>query len=381
MFYRYLMQKYSGTIIKSLLLILLLSGISEAVDQRLGGTKKAIKKTDLLLPLLREGFPVIDRKAKLVRHPKDNRWFLVFEPFITDLSAKDNKESDSNSPARQGDLIKRAASVKPKPAGRSVSPPEAQVKNLLKGDELFTWPMEVLPGKWLTAMTRVTGNKAELSTIFRVWGEVTVYRDRNFILPNLVATDKLFGQSVSGLSDLKGKKAVGGLERPFGGVSGKKSSDTNVKQTEEKLRMSEKLRKMLLTVPRTHVLGLPEETQAHKPSRGQVKKSGPDSSSGISIGRGNRGKWKDGSLVVDRVGRLIFDPQGGRFQFTFEADGTALAEPPIIIHPNLLLEEMEKSAGTNIKYRITGQVSKYRDKHYILMRKVLIRHGTGNLGK
>ena len=413
MFCRYLMKKYSGTmtpaskvlcpldfgalalllrrfsdfwrlhqiIVKSLLLILLLSGISEAVDQPLGGTKKAIKKTDLLLPLLREGFPVIDRKAKLVRHPKDNRWFLVFEPFVTDSSVRDNKESNSDSPARQGDLIKRAASVKPKPAGRSVSSPEAQVKDLLRGDELFTWPMEVLPGKWLTAMTRVTGNKVDLSITFRVWGEVTVYRDRNFILPNLVATDKLFGQSVSGLSDLKGKKAVGGLERPFGGVSGGKSSDTNAKQTEEKLRMSGKLRKMLLTVPRTHVLGLPEEVQAREQSRGQVKKSGPDSSSGISIGSGNRGKWKDGSLIVDRVGRLIFDPQGGRFQFTFEADGAALAEPPVIIHPNLLLEEMEKSAGTNIKYRITGQVSKYRDKHYILMRKVLIRHGTGNLGK
>ncbi|MCK5270204.1 MAG: hypothetical protein KAJ46_05435, partial [Sedimentisphaerales bacterium] len=213
-----------------------------------------------------------------------------------------------------------------------------------------------------------------------VWGEITVYRDRNFILPNLVATDKLFGQSVSGLSTSK-KKATGGLERPFGGVSGKKTADTNAKQTEEKLRMSEKLRKMLLTVPRTHVLGLPEETQAHKPSRGQVKKSGTGSLSEISIGRGHRGKWKDGSLIVDRVGRLIFDPQGGRFQFTFEADGAALAEPPIIIHPNLLLKEMERSVGTNIKYRITGQVSKYRDKHYILMRKVLIRHGTGNLGK
>ena len=373
------MKKYSGTIIKSLLLTLLLTGISEAVDQPLGGTKKPIKKTDLLLPLLREGFPVIDRKAKLVRHPKDNRWFLVFEPFITDSSVKGNKESDSNSPAQQADLIKRAASVRPKPAGRSVSPPEAQVKELLRGDELFTWPMEVLPGKWLTAMTRVTGNKVDLSITFRIWGEVTVYRDRNFILPNLVATDKLFGQSVSGLSTSKKKKATGGLKSPFGGVSGKKTSDTNAKQTEEKLRMSEKLRKMLLTVPRTHVLGLPEETQGSKQSRGQVKESGTGSSSGISIGSGRRGKWKDGSLIVDRVGRLIFDPQGGRFQFTFEADGAALAEPPIIIHPNLLLEEMEKSAGTNIKYRITGQVSKYRDKHYILMRKVLIRHGTGNL--
>jgi len=373
------MKKYSAIIVKSLLLTLLLTAISEAVDQPPGGTKKPTKKTELLLPLLREGFPVIDRKAKLVRHPKDNRWFLVFEPFITDSSAKDNKESDSNSPARQGDLIKRAASVKPKPAGRSISDPEAQIKDLLRGDESFTWPMEVLPGKWLTAMTRVTGNKVDLSITFRVWGEVTVYRDRNFILPNLVATDKLFGDSVSRLSDHKGKKAVGSLERPFGGVSGKKSPDTNVKQTEEKLRMSEKLRKILLTVPRTHVLYLPAEVQEQKQK--QVEKSGTDSSSGISIGSGRRGKWKDGSLIVDRVGRLIFDPQDGRFQFVFEADGATLAEPPIIIHPNLLLEEMEKSTGINIKYRITGQVSKYRDKYYILLRKVLIRHGTGNLGK
>ena len=364
--------------LQSLLLILLLAGVSEAADQPSGGTKKAAKKAELLLPLLREGFPVIDRKAKLVRHPKDNRWFLVFEPFVTGSSAKDNKKNNSNSSVGRGDLIKRTASVKPKPADRSVSDPESQIKDLIRGDELFTWPMEVLPGKWLTAMTRVTGSKVDLSTTFRVWGEVTVYRDRNFILPNLVATDSLFGRSVSKLSARKKKTTVGSLERALGGVNGKKSSDTNIKQTEEKLRMSEKLRNILLTVPRTHVLNLPEETREQE--TGQVKKSSPASPSGISIGAGHRGKWKDGSLIVDRVGRLTFDPQDGFFQFVFEADA-GLAEPPIIIHPNLLLEEMENSTGTNITYRITGQVSKYRDKYYILMRKVLIRHGTGNLGK
>ena len=50
---------------------------TEKTDQ---GKKPADK--NLILPLLREEFPIVDRKAKLVRHPRDNRWFLAFEPFI-----------------------------------------------------------------------------------------------------------------------------------------------------------------------------------------------------------------------------------------------------------------------------------------------------------
>ena len=36
--------------------------------------------------LLVEGFQIIDRKAKLVQHPLDNRWFLVFETFAKYVS-------------------------------------------------------------------------------------------------------------------------------------------------------------------------------------------------------------------------------------------------------------------------------------------------------
>ena len=58
----------------------------------------------------------------------------------------------------------------------------------IKGLGRFNRPIEVLPGKVLTAMTKVTGNKVDLSLTFRVWGELTTYRKRNFILPAMAYT-------------------------------------------------------------------------------------------------------------------------------------------------------------------------------------------------
>ena len=44
-------------------------------------------------------------------------------------------------------------------------------------------------------------------------------------------------------------------------------------------------------------------------------------------------------------------------------------------------EEMIDKTSQPIKYRITGQISKYQGQSYMLLRKALIVYDMGNLGK
>src|SRR5512133_2117936 len=51
---------------------------------------------------------------------------------------------------------------------------------------------------------------------------------------------------------------------------------------------------------------------------------------------------REGTYVVDRVGRLTPSSDGQQMEFHFEADGKAMYDPPIILLPNLKLMAMEK---------------------------------------
>src|SRR3954466_9748919 len=56
---------------------------------------------------------------------------------------------------------------------------------------------------------------------------------------------------------------------------------------------------------------------------------------------------REGSYVIRRVGRLTRTAETGQFEFTYEADGSALKDPPMIILPNLKLTQMENAVKTN----------------------------------
>src|SRR5262249_47312947 len=83
---------------------------------------------------------------------------------------------------------------------------------------------------------------------------------------------------------------------------------------------------------------------------------------------------REGDSVVDRVGRLNKGPDG-QFEFTFDSDGKNLQDPPMVILPNLALYRMETavtSASRDLKFRISGQVTEYKGKNYILIDKVVV---------
>ena len=83
---------------------------------------------------------------------------------------------------------------------------------------------------------------------------------------------------------------------------------------------------------------------------------------------------REGSYVLNRRGRLTRTAEG-QFEFTFEADGSALKDPPMIILPNVKLTQMETAVKTNsrdLKFRMSGMVTEYNGRNYVLMEQVVV---------
>ena len=84
---------------------------------------------------------------------------------------------------------------------------------------------------------------------------------------------------------------------------------------------------------------------------------------------------REGSLIVDRTGRFVRNNDGQQWEFVFDSDGRALKDPPVVVLPNLTMMAMENYAtGTSreLRFRITGEVTEYRGRNYVLLRKAVV---------
>jgi hypothetical protein len=84
---------------------------------------------------------------------------------------------------------------------------------------------------------------------------------------------------------------------------------------------------------------------------------------------------REGSYIVDRTGRLTRSSTGQPPELTFDSDGKALQDPPMIILPNLMLMRMEKAVSDNardLRFKVTGMVTEYNGRNYILLEKVVV---------
>jgi hypothetical protein len=84
---------------------------------------------------------------------------------------------------------------------------------------------------------------------------------------------------------------------------------------------------------------------------------------------------REGTEIVDRVGRLLKTPDGTQEELSFESDGRAMHDPPMIILPNLMLVLMENRAAgalSDPRFRVSGMVTEYRGRNYILLEKVVV---------
>jgi hypothetical protein len=91
----------------------------------------------------------------------------------------------------------------------------------------------------------------------------------------------------------------------------------------------------------------------------------PDASTGAVM--------REGTFIVDRVGRLTRSTEGRQMEFTFDADGRNMTDPPVILLPNQNLMKMEAAVSGNrqdLRFRITGEVTEYNGRNYVLLQKV-----------
>jgi hypothetical protein len=84
---------------------------------------------------------------------------------------------------------------------------------------------------------------------------------------------------------------------------------------------------------------------------------------------------REGTYIVDRTGRLTKSADGQSNELTFDADGKALRDPPMLILPNLKLMQMEnavQSSSRDLRFKVTGIVTEYKGRNYILLEKVVV---------
>ncbi len=79
---------------------------------------------------------------------------------------------------------------------------------------------------------------------------------------------------------------------------------------------------------------------------------------------------RDGQYITRRTGRLVKDEKTGQWLFVFDADGKDMKDPPMVILPNLYLQSMEQMTekGTKpIRFNISGEVTEYQGKNFLLI--------------
>lgn len=89
---------------------------------------------------------------------------------------------------------------------------------------------------------------------------------------------------------------------------------------------------------------------------------------------------REGSYIWNRPGRLLFNDPLHEWIFVFQSDGAGLTEPPLIMLPCHLLQRMQtRSAhqGTEIKFRVSGEITQFKGRNYLFTTYVEVAHNLG----
>jgi len=84
---------------------------------------------------------------------------------------------------------------------------------------------------------------------------------------------------------------------------------------------------------------------------------------------------REGSFIVDRMGRLSRGSDGRTWEFSFEADGSVMSDPPVVLIPNLKLMAMEDAIAAenlDLRFRVTGMLTEYHGRNHLMLEKVVV---------
>jgi hypothetical protein len=89
-------------------------------------------------------------------------------------------------------------------------------------------------------------------------------------------------------------------------------------------------------------------------------------------------------LVKERVGRLVKDIRTGAEIIVFDGDGKRMLDQPMGLIPCKFLEVMEDASEFGmkpVKFKVSGQITPYRGKNFLLLRSVsIVRDTHGGIG-
>ena len=80
----------------------------------------------------------------------------------------------------------------------------------------------------------------------------------------------------------------------------------------------------------------------------------------------------EGTLLLDRIGRLTPAADGKSFELTLESDGVTLSDPPLVLLPNrklMQLEDQVQNSYADQKVRVSGEITEYRGRNYLLLQR------------
>ncbi len=209
-----------------------------------------------------------------------------------------------------------------------------------KDDEIPLAPMRVLPDLKLMSMEDAVG-ATRPGLRFTISGTVTEYKGANYILLE------------SGPDD---------LGRPMAAPMVSRSAPTGPASADE----------MLSQMLKNDTTGGARPMPARLPAPSVDRSSGPGA---VAPGAPLLNVLREQSEIIDRTARISHGSDERQIELVFESDGAAMQDPPLIILPNLKCAAMEGAAAVvnrEPRFRVTGTVTEYRGRNYILLEKVVV---------
>jgi hypothetical protein len=226
-------------------------------------------------------------------------------------------------------------------------------------------PRRLLPCELLEKMEALVAEKPD--TVFQLTGESCVYRGEGFLL---ITRDPMVAAPASPQAGSDGAAEPPGDEssaKPAAepapaeekaGAASRPAGDKDAEPTADDI-----FRELMRDKP-----GKPMDTSRFRPSEQVESPSVAPKPAGQDRAIRHRGP-----TVVDRVVTILPPGPAGWRMSRFISDNTLL-EPPLLLLPCHMLEYAEKLGG---KLRVSGLVTKYHGRRFLLLRKVLRERDMG----
>ena len=118
--------------------------------------------------------------------------------------------------------------------------------------------------------------------------------------------------------------------------------------------------------------------QAERPEPIRPAESAAPKKGAVTKGADGLPLLMEGTMLVERPGRLIHED--GRAKLVLFADTDSQSPRTVEIVPGQLLEAMEREERAGFsEFIVSAEVTRYKDRNYLVLRKILRRVGNGNV--